>query len=444
MLLHRIGAPRSAVPRPDRRSVFYRGGMARTRSTRSVVTRLVAATVAASLVTACTGGDDGAAPTIPSTTTTTIPNRVNDGVLTLGAYLPRTGPGAVLGEPMIDAIMRAVGEINSVGGVLGEDVVLRLFDENSGVSMGELVLDGGIDAIVGPASSNVALAQLDEVVQSGTGVVTCSPTASALALDDFPDNGYFFRTIPSDSVLMSAMARRVASTGAGTVVVAYLDDLYGRGLFERFRTEASARGVEVGDDVGFSPDDEDLRPVVTEILASSPAVIVVLADADDGTRLLAELDTLTEYDDDRPQVIVNEAVREGRQTIQTLSDSFREQLTGVAPRAQAQAADFTGSFTANAVDCVNLIALAAEQAGSDLPRDIRSMMAAVSDDGAQCGSFDDCATLMKQGLQINYNGLSGPVEISSTTGDLERGWFEVFAFTADGSDEPLDGPLQAP
>lgn len=432
------------MPRPVGRTVFYRGGMARTRSTRSVATRLVASAVAAALLTACTGDDGGANPTIPSTTTTTVPIRVNDGVLTIGAYLPRTGPGAVLGEPLIDAIMEAVRDINEADGVLGEDVVLRLFDENSGVSMGELVLDGDLDAIVGPASSNVALGQLDEVVQPGTGVVTCSPTATALALDDFPDNGYFFRTVASDSLLMSAMARRVASTGVGSVAVAYLDDRYGRGLYETFQAEAAERGVGISAGVPFSPDDEDLRPVVNEVRGSASTIVVVLADADDGTRLLAELDTLTSFDDAPPSVIVNEAIRNGRQTIQTLSESFRSRLTGMAPRAVAQAVDFPGSFTANAVDCVNLIALAAVQAGSDAARDIKGQMAAVSDGGASCLTFGECVALMSQGLQINYNGLSGPVELSSASGDLEAGWFEQFTFAADGSDASNEALFQDP
>ena len=93
-------------------------------------------------------------------------------------------------------------------GVLGKDVVLEIVDEGGGTGPDEL-LASGVDAIVGPASSRVALAQLSSIVQPETGVVTCSPTATALALDDFPDNGFFFRTAPSDSLQMAAIARSV-------------------------------------------------------------------------------------------------------------------------------------------------------------------------------------------------------------------------------------------
>ena len=40
-------------------------------------------------------------------------------------------------------------------------------------------LDAGVDAIIGPASSNVALSQLGAAVDPNAGVVVCSPTATA-------------------------------------------------------------------------------------------------------------------------------------------------------------------------------------------------------------------------------------------------------------------------
>jgi hypothetical protein len=49
-------------------------------------------------------------------------------------------------------------------------------------------------------------------------------------------------------------------------------------------------------------------------------------------------------------------------------------------------------------------------------------------------SFEDCVEQLDQGLQIDYNGASGPVELSSTTGDVTRANFEVFRFEADGAD----------
>ena len=123
---------------------------------------------------------------------------------------------------MIAAVEAAIQTINRGGGVLGRAVEHEVVDEGAGTGPDEL-LAADVDAIIGPASSNVALSQLSTIVQPGNGVVTCSPMATALALDDFPDNGLFFRTAPSDSLQMAAIARQARITGvtSGCVKPAY-------------------------------------------------------------------------------------------------------------------------------------------------------------------------------------------------------------------------------
>lgn len=387
-------------------------------------------------VAACTGGDDDdpSPTTSVAATTTTIVERDDDGQLAIGLYLPQTGPGASLGEPMIAAARAAVTHINEVGGVLGEPIRLEVLDEGSATGPAPLLADG-VDAIVGPASSRNALAQLSAIVQPGTAVVACSPTATALSLDDFPDNGYFFRTVPSDTLQMVAIARRAERTGVPTVAIGYLDDPYGRGLVRALVDEIESRPrQDVVAQVGFSADQENLTAVVDELLAEEPGLIVVLGNADAGGRLLTALDEATP--DDTAQVIVNDAIRVA-QAIPQLSPSFRSRLTGVAPRSTSE--EVEGHFAAHAVDCVNTIALAAREAGTDSPSDIRLWMAPVSGGGRQCTSYEDCAALQEQGLQIDYNGLSGPIELSSTTGDPTRALFVQFAFDAEGNEiEPVE------
>ncbi|NNE12680.1 MAG: ABC transporter substrate-binding protein [Ilumatobacter sp.] len=404
-----------------------------TRSSTAGVRRRVAALAAVALVggVACTGEGGDATP--PSTTarvtTTTTPARSSDGTLVLGIYLPTTGAGSDLGQPMIAAVENAIERINNAGGVLGRDVLHQSADEGAGTGLGELLNDG-VDAIVGPASSLNALAQLGPAVDPTSGVVVCSPSATALALDDYPDNTFLFRTAPSDSLQMAFIARQAQRTGARSVAVGYLDDLYGRGLFEAFETEIEQRRIPVVASRGFSGDEEDLSDIAAELLEQNPGVVVVLGDADDGGRLLAALD---EAGIQAQQVIVNDAIRNARATIQTLSSSMRARLLGVAPLARAVASDAPpGFFAAHAVDCVNLIALAALVAGSDDPKTFRTNMASVSSGGRVCGSFDACATLLERGLDIDYNGASGSAELSNATGDPVQARFEQFRFDSDG------------
>lgn len=403
-----------------------------TRSPRSHHLRAAAAAALLLLVGACTsGGDDAVSSTTTASTTstTTIP-RDDDGQLVIGVYLPVTGVGSELGQPMIAAVEDAVGTINDAGGVLGRPIVTVQADEGAGTGPGEL-LAAGVDAIVGPASSLTALSQLAPAVDANTGVVVCSPSATSLALDDYPDNTFLFRTAPSDSLQMAAIARQVQRTGARSVAVGYLDDPYGRGLEGAFLAEVEARFISVPVAVGFSGDQTDLSGSAAELLDAEPGVIVVLGDSDDGGRLIAALDAA---DRPSPQVIVNDSIRQARQTIQSLSTEFRDRLTGVAPLARGLDNENSGFFTAHAIDCVNLIALAVEVAGSDAPRTFRTNMASVSVDGSPCSTFVACSQLLEQGLNIDYNGLSGSAELANSTGDPIQARFESFGFDADGAE----------
>ena len=382
---------------------------------------------------ACSGGGDAATDTtVTSAATSDVSTpREADGVLSLGVLFPKTGPGATqLGAGLIKAVSDAVVLINAAGGVLGQGIRITEADEAVEGAMAALI-DGGVDAIIGPASSTVALAQLHTAVDAG--VVVCSPTATALALDDYPAGGWFFRTAPSDSLQMVAIELVARGTGASTMSVAYLDDPYGRGLAGALTDRVQASGVlSIADQVPFASTDEDLSSAAEAVLAGDPGVVVVLADGDDGGRFLAALDAVGTPRPALAQVIVNDAVRTARQTIAGLSDELRPKITAVAPRAEVDRVE--GFFAANAVDCVNLIALAVERAQSDKPNVFRSNVGQVSYGGAQCDSFAACKTLLDAGSQIDYQGLSGSVDLRTLLGELRGGNFDVFQFDTDGNE----------
>ena len=392
----------------------------------------------------CTGSDDVTPPTSAlATTTSTVPPRADDGVLKVGVLLPATGPGETLGTPMRVAVEAGIALINENGGVLGSAVEYAEADESTTSGMQNL-LDEGVDAIIGPASSLVALSQLATAVSSPNGVVVCSPSATALALDDFPDNGYFFRTVPSDSLQMEAIVRQAERTGEATATIAYLDDPYGRGLASAVADDIAERGVlQLVNQVAFSGDLEDLSVRAATVLADSPGVVILLADADDGGRFLAAIDEIAQGGA-VPQIVLNDAIRTARQAISSLSPSIRMQLTGVAPASASIEGGPEGAFAGQAVDCLNLIALAVQQSDSDAPREFRRDIAAVTAVGQLCDTFDECNDLLSQDLQIDYNGFSGNIDLSGTTGDRTRATFDRFQFEADGTERPLESPIVMP
>lgn len=398
--------------------------------------------IAALVLAACSDGIEpvGGEPASATTTTTTVAPRLGDGQLTIGMLLPITGSS--IGTAMIEGVEEVIAEINDTGGVLGSPIELIVVDEGNSVSSARIGIDtlteAGVDAIIGPASSLVALGALERAIEAD--VLICSPSATALALDEYPDDGLLFRTIPSDSLQAVAIAREAERTGANTVAIGYLDDPYGRGLARTVAPLLGARNLIITQQVGFTPD-QPLGPAAAALFENEPDVVVVLGDADFGGQMLTAIaDQLGASD--APPIIVNDALRgaQGSTAIVGLPNRVRSQIVGVAPQLvntdlAAESTVLAEPFTAHAIDCAVLIALAAEQAGSDTPGDLASAMAAVSAGGSICRSFVTCVQGLAQGLQIDYAGLSGPVDLSPRTGDVTRGRFELFTFDQLGRDE---------
>jgi branched-chain amino acid transport system substrate-binding protein len=387
---------------------------------------------------AACSNERGAAPaTTVVASTTTVPSAiVGDDELVLGLLLPTSD--TAIGDPMVSAAELAVKRINDVGGVLGKKVRTTLADEGDTSATAsaaiQTLLTRGVDAIIGPGSSVIALSTLDDIVSSGT--LACSPTASALALDEFPDDGLFFRTVPSDSLQARAIAEAADQTGALQATVIHRDDAYGRGLAESVELAMADGAVSVGETITFSGRDDRLDDEAQRVIDAGAPVAIVLADGDDGTRFL---ETLGEFDTGGlVTIVVNDALRNPAtpQRIAGLDPAFRNKIVGLAPQAASNDEPFDppGLFAANAYDCVNLIALAAVRADSDAPREIANQMASVSSSGSLCRTFADCVAAIQSGLQVDYNGPSGLTELSVRTGDPSRAVFDRFVYGPDGRD----------
>ena len=83
---------------------------------------------------------------------------------------------------------------------------------------------------------------------------------------------------------------------------------------------------------------------------------------------------------------------------------FRDALLEVDP----DLVDF--SYSAESYDAVVVIALAAIAAGSDDGVAIGAEINDVTRGGEKCTTFADCADLLANGADIDYDGVSGPLE----------------------------------
>ena len=401
-----------------------------------------AALLATVLVAACSDSND-AAPAATDPATSTTEGRVDDGALVIGAVLPTVGPASEIGVSMTTALTVGVTEINQAGGVGGRPVRLVLREEGDNSATAVLavqsLLQARVDAIIGPTSSLDLLATLGEAVDNG--VLTCAPTASALALDSYPDNGLFFRTVPSDSLQASAMARLVETSGSSTAAVVYLDDAYGRPFAEATRSAITGEGTAVSAFVGFTAGDTSITEAVDEIVAARPDVIAVVADATTGPAIIAAIDAASNQS---ITFVVNDAVRRPAASAQPFDADLSSRVVGASPLAHANSVSFlealteedpdsTGLFAHNAYDCLAIIALAAQAAGSGVPAEMALEIPAATSSGTRCFTYAECSTALAEGRNINYDGPGGNLAINPS-GEMTSAVFERFTFDENSRD----------
>ena len=94
-------------------------------------------------------------------------------------------------------------------------------------------------------------------------------------------------------------------------------------------------------------------------------------------------------------------------------------------------------FSPQTYDCVMVMVLAAQVAGSADPADYVSEMNGVTKDGVKCERFADCLALIAAGEDIDYDGASGALDFTDV-GEPGVGTYDVWEWDAAGNANTID------
>jgi branched-chain amino acid transport system substrate-binding protein len=361
-----------------------------------------------------------------------------DVTMKIGSILPITGSLAFLGPPEIAGVDLAVAEINaSESGVLGGNV--QVFHRDSGDLTTDIatqsateLLSLGVSGIIGAASSGVSKTFIDQV--TGAGVLHFSPANTSPDFTNYPDDGFYWRTAPSDVLQGRVIGNRITGDGFNRVGVLYLNDAYGVGLFDSAKVAIEAAGGEIVAATSFNQGDNILSAQIDEVLAASPEAVLVIAFDEtkviipelagtkgfDGSKIYFVDGNLAGYDSEGwPEGIVNCAV--GTLPGFLATDENRAELLGIDPALE----DF--SYANESYDAVILMALAAVQGGAVDPTTIRDNLKSVSRDGTKCYAFQECVDLIAAGEDIDFDGRSGPITFDDN-GDPTEAWVGIYQY----------------
>ncbi|HUR08128.1 MAG TPA: ABC transporter substrate-binding protein [Nonomuraea sp.] len=405
--------------------------------------RVLAVVAATSLaLTACGGGGDTAAPASSSAApSSAAPAAKGDGTLTVGTLLPQTGSLAFLGPPEFAGVDAAIKEINEAGGVLGKPVTK--YDTDSGDTTTNIasqsvdkLLAQKADAIIGAASSSVSESVIDKITSAG--VVHFSPANTSDKFTTIKDNGLYFRTAPPDKLQGRVLGDLIIADGSDTVGILAMQDSYGTGLADQVAKTVTDGGAEVVERVDYDPKAADFSADVAKIKAKNPKAIVLIG-FEETAKVIQELIKQGLPASKHKWYMVDgntsntNYVKMPKGTLKGVKgtipgaaapEDFKGKLMAVNPKLE----DF--SYAPESYDAMNLVALAAEAAKSDAGVDIGAKLAEVSKGGEKCNNFKSCADLLKAGKDIDYDGVSGPVEFNDA-GDPAVATIGIYEYGAD-------------
>ncbi|MEY4427513.1 MAG: Leucine, isoleucine, valine-, threonine-, and alanine-binding protein precursor, partial [Pseudomonadota bacterium] len=351
----------------------------------------------------------------------------------VGAPFALSGPISELAKAMRQGAELAMNQVNQQGGVLGETYRLEFADtacdpDKAVEVVRRLIESAGAVALVGPVCSGVTLRQARSV-SIPAGVVTLSVASASSLITTLDDRDLVFRTAASDAVKGQAMAQVAFDMGVRTIAVSYASDAYNTGVAQVFSTAFKALGGRVTVDQTHQSGRSDYRGEARAVAAGAPDLALFAYYGSGGVQYLK--DALTDQGVRRvigtDGLMSNElaaalsAEQLARLTIvKAAADTEREAYKRWLAFANAHKLKADGPYVANAYDAAFMMALAIEAAGAPDRAKVSAGLRAIAGPGGSLiypGEFSKAKTLLKQGVRINYDGASGPVDFD-TFGDV--------------------------
>jgi branched-chain amino acid transport system substrate-binding protein len=369
--------------------------------------------------------------------------------LNVGVLVPQTGDLGIFAPPGEKAADLAIQEASKA--LEGTDITVdsSVADTETKAAAAQsaatkLISDGST-CLAGPWAS-------DETVPVGTTVAArqqvplISPSSTSPEITDLPDDGYVFRTAPSDALQGQVLADAVGeSLGTdATISVAARNDAYGEGIATEFKAAFEEAGGTTTGPVLYDPEGSTFDSEASEIVADDPDGYVIIDFEDPYSKVGAALvrtgdfDASTMYTADGlafdpkiPSSIPLEALDGARGTRPATPDN-----TETADAFQklydssSESPKDRGTFDAQNFDAVSLCVLGAVAAGSSEGSAIQSKIQEVASAPGTKYDYTDmkgAIEALQAGEDIDFEGVSGPLDLDDN-GDPTSGTYDTYEY----------------
>ncbi len=206
----------------------------------------------------------------------------------IAAALSMEGPLQEFGLHYKEGIEMAVADVNAAGGIRGVPLRIEYLDDkgdpNVSISLMYQIHDLGIPVAIGAigSSNSLAMAPYADMLD----IVMLSPGSTTAALTAYKD---VFRTVSSDIYQGGGMVKVLENLeDADTVMVIYLDDLYGKSLeysfmheIEEYSNKTVISAIAINENTSFA-----LDRVMDSMISGNPDVVVLMVYPEQGVRIM--------------------------------------------------------------------------------------------------------------------------------------------------------------
>ena len=204
--------------------------------------------------------------------------------LRIGVVVPFTGASAVFGPAYAKAAGLGVQQAKAAlkqAGINDVKIEIEYADDGTtpegGVNAARKMISKGANCILGAltSGSSIAIAQAATVPAR---VPQIGPNNSSPALTDLKDDGYYFRTMPSDTLQAPILARLIKEEmGAGkTISLAGRNDAFGTGLLPILKTALEKIGMRTQGPLLYDPTAASYNSEADDIVKGNPDAYVIL------------------------------------------------------------------------------------------------------------------------------------------------------------------------
>ena len=355
------------------------------------------------------------------------------GTVSIAVFQTFTGPDAAYGPEAAAGCIPAVNLINANGGILGHHVSCPIFDDKGdpadAVPLARKMLSStpNLIGVLGVGVTADAVLPITEAAGMPVFTTTGEPRY------DKQTNAYFWRMLPADDVLGSAMTIAAQHFGYSRVALVFTNDITSQGALPGLRIGIPRSHGKIAITELLPGGQPSYRSDVERLIAAKPQAIITELDPQTAATFLSEYFQLTS----KVLPIISDTVALEPSWISAVSGAIGKArlassvtvVASYAPLTTPAYVTFTKAllaahgiqnpsqwntdlFTASSYDAANIVALAAIEAHSLDPKVINRYVPKIAGGvpgAVTVGTFAAGAAALRAGKQVHYVGASGPI-----------------------------------